>query len=174
MSLPEFLVTVFLANIVALGNGSTMLTLFQAQLVQGRGVLTQDQLLYAFAIARVTPGQANFYVAALGYMLFGLPGALLANIVILIPGYTVLALQRGYDRLGTAPPVRAFTRGMTAAMVGVIFAASVQIALSTLTSLAAWLVFALAAALLIVARLHPILTMVIAAAAGVLLKTLLG
>lgn len=39
------------------------------------GVLSLDHLLYAFAIARVIPGQASAYVAAIGYMLHGLRGA---------------------------------------------------------------------------------------------------
>ena len=45
-------------------------------------VLSNDQLLFAFAIARVTPGQANLYVASIAYMMFGLLGATLSMVAL--------------------------------------------------------------------------------------------
>ena len=74
MSLLELCVTVFVYNAMTFGNGPVMVPLLQDDLVDRRGVLSTDQLLYGFTIARVTPGQANTYVAAIGYMLHGLVG----------------------------------------------------------------------------------------------------
>src|SRR3712207_8122653 len=54
---------------------TTLFRSLQARFVEEERLLTLDQLLYAFAIARVTPGPANVYVAAIGYFLHGLPGA---------------------------------------------------------------------------------------------------
>lgn len=173
MSLAEFLARMFFINIIALGNGPTMLALMQAQLVRDRGVLTQDQLLYAFAIARVTPGQANLYIAAVGYFLFGLPGAVLAIVAVVLPGYTMLPLQRGFDRLGTSPLFKRFTRGLTSATVGVIFATAVQISLNTLSSATAWIVFGLTVLLLWRLRLNAIVALVIASIVGLVLVQVL-
>ena len=68
------LAQLFVANMLTFGNGTVMAAILQQSLVERAHVLTNDQLLYAFALARVTPGQANLYVASIGYMLFGLPG----------------------------------------------------------------------------------------------------
>src|SRR5205823_1042679 len=86
-------------------------------LVEERGALTLDQLLYAFAVAQVTPGQANVYVASLGYMLHGLGGALLAVLVMVLPGYTMLPLVPGHESLRHAPVVRRLGRRLASDLV---------------------------------------------------------
>jgi len=75
------------------GNGPVM-TPLRESLVSGRGVLTTDELLYAFTVARITPGPANSYVASIGYMLFGLPGAALCVIAVVAPGSDAAAPVR--------------------------------------------------------------------------------
>src|SRR6266852_7834169 len=97
MSLWRLTLLIALFNVMTFGNGPVMIPLLQNHLVEGSRVLTEDQLLYAFTIARVTPGQANFYVASIGYMLYGMPGAIVATLVIILPGYIMSPLRRGYD-----------------------------------------------------------------------------
>ena len=105
MGLLELAALVLVFNALTFGNGPTMVPLLQRSLVEARQVIDVDQLLYAFAIARVVPGQANVYVAAIGWMLFGLPGALLATLAIQLPGYLMLPLLRGYERLRRRRPL---------------------------------------------------------------------
>ena len=124
MSLLELCAVVFTYNAMTFGNGPGMVPLLQADLVDRRGVLTSEQLLYAFTIAG-HPGQANTYVAAIGYMLHGLAEALATTAAIQLPGYLMLPLLWGYQRLGAVKLVPAFTRGLTVASVGAIFAATV-------------------------------------------------
>jgi chromate transport protein ChrA len=76
MSLLDLALVILVANALTFGNGPVMIPLLEEQLVEGAGVLSVQELLYAFAIARVIPGQANAYVASIGFMLKGLPGAL--------------------------------------------------------------------------------------------------
>jgi chromate transport protein ChrA len=61
VSLLELCAVVFTYNAMTFGNGPGMVPLLQVDLVDRRGVLSSEQLLYAFTIARVTPGQANTY-----------------------------------------------------------------------------------------------------------------
>jgi chromate transporter len=174
VSILEFLLLVFTFNVMTFGNGPVMIPLLQESLVEERGVLTQDQLLYAFTIARVTPGQANVYVASIGYMLFGLPGALLATAVILVPGYLMLGAMGLYGRLSAAAPVRGFTRGLTAASVGLIFAAVINIARSSLGNWIAWVVFATTLVLAQLLKMNPIVSLVVAVVLGLGLHLLAG
>jgi len=143
MSLARYLVLVFAFNAFALGNGPVMVSLFQRGLVEQRQVLSTDELLYSFAIAQATPGQNNLYVASIGYLLYGLVGAVLALVVLVAPGYLVLPLVHGRERFGNNPRVRRFIRGMTAASLGLILAAAVTIGRHCLTEPAAWVAFLL-------------------------------
>ena len=124
MGLLELCAVMFLYNATTFGNGPVMVPLLEEDLVVDRRVLAPDELLYAFTLARVTPGQANTYVAAIGYMLHGVVGALATAVAIVVPGYLVLPLLSGYERLQRFGRVSAFTRGLTVASVGLIFAAS--------------------------------------------------
>lgn len=174
ISLVELVVLVFTFNLMTFGNGPVMIPLLQDSLVDNRGVLTGAQLLYAFAIARVTPGQANVYVASVGYFLFGLPGAALSTLAILVPGYLMMPLMAGYQRFRGAPVVKAFLRGLTAASVGLIFAAVLRLAEGTILAPLPLAVFTVALALmLLLRRLDPMWSLLLASAAGVLARIVL-
>ncbi len=170
MSLPLLVGMIFLFNVMTFGNGPVMIPLLQKNLVEEQAVLTVDQLLYSFAIARVTPGQANMYVAAIGYMLYGWVGAILCVLAITLPGYLMIPLLKGFEHFKNNQQVKSFTRGLTTTSVGLIFAATLQIGKSSLTSLIAWVVFLVALGLTYLLKWNPILTLVVASVVGVLLK----
>jgi chromate transporter len=167
VSLLALCAAVFAYNAVTFGNGPGMVPMLQADLVDRRGVLSSEQLLYAFTIARVTPGQANTYVAAVGYLLHGLAGALATTAAILLPGYLMLPLVWGYQRLGAVRLVPAFTRGLTVASVGLIFAATVSIGRDTLTGWVSVLVFAAALAMAQLLRWNPLVVLGVSTLIGI-------
>ena len=166
MSLLALAGIIFYFNVITFGNGPVMIPLLQERLVDQAQVLTLDQLLYAFAIARVTPGQANTYVAAIGYFLFGLPGAAVTAVAIQVPGYTMLPLARLYHQFQHVKYVQRFIRGLTATSVGLIFAATLGIGTRTLTTLPAAVVFAVTFVLAYMLKWNPMLSLGIASAIG--------
>ena len=170
MSLFNLVALIFLFNVMTFGNGPVMIPLLQTHLVEERGVLTEDQLLYAFTIARVTPGQANLYVASIGYMLYGLMGAVLSMLAILLPGYLMLPLLSGYRHLGASRRIKGLTRGLTTASVGLIFAAVVEIGRGTLTGPLPWVIFGLTVVMAYLLKWNPILSLLVASGAGLLLR----
>ena len=174
MKLLDLLTALFTFNLLTFGNGTVMIPLLQARLVDQQHVLSDDQLLYAFTIARVTPGQANLYVAAIGFMVDGLIGAILAILVVLLPSYLMIPALHSYERVREAKAVAGFTRGLTAASVGVILAATVEIGRRTLNSSIAWIVFPVAFIMVGLLKWHPILTLALACALGVGLSVVLG
>ena len=173
MSLWKLTLLIALFNLMTFGNGPVMIPLLQTHLVEGSKVLTQDQLLYAFTIARVTPGQANLYVASIGYMLYGMPGAILTTLAIMLPGYVMIPLLRGYEHLGHSAWIKGFTKGLTVTSVGLILAAVIQIARDSLTQPIAWIVLL---AILIMTQLlkwNALAALAAASCLGLLLKWLL-
>jgi chromate transporter len=172
MSLPVFVLWIFTFNLLTFGNGPGMIPLLQEELVDRAAVLSTDQLLYAFAIARLTPGQANVYVASIGYFLFGMVGAVLATLAIQLPGYMMLPFMRLYERARSVRWVSGFTRGLTVASVGLIFAATLSIGLQTLSGPITWIVFAATLAMMLL-KWNQMLSLLFASLLGILLKLVL-
>jgi chromate transport protein ChrA len=166
----QFILRVVAFNAEALGNGSVMIPLVRKSFVGG-GIMTEQQLLFAFTIAQVVPGQANLYVASMGYMLFGFAAALIAILAINLPGYLMLPLIGCYRRLDEYPAARNFNRGLTSASVGLIFASTLDIARNSLNHPVSWGVLAATLALIQFRRWSPLTSLVVASGAGMLLLT---
>jgi chromate transporter len=162
MNLGEFLLLITGINILTLGNGPVMVPLLRRSFVEEHRGLSAEQLLYAYGIAQAAPGQANLCVASIGYMLLGPGAALLAVLAINLPGYSMLLLVRGYDRLRNLVGVRRFISGLTSTSVGLIFA-------STLTRPSSWVVFLLVLALNQYLRWNSLLSVLVAGAVGLAL-----
>ena len=174
MSLFTLVLLIFTFNLLTFGNGPGMIPLLQEELVDKARVLSIDQLLYAFAIARVTPGQANVYVASIGYFLFGIVGAVLATLVIQLPGYMMLPFMRFYERTRSMKWVGSFTRGLTVASVGLIFAATLSIGIRTLSGPITWIVFAVTLIMMTLLKWNQILSLLVASLLGILLELVLS
>jgi chromate transporter len=173
MNLWRLALLIALFNIMTFGNGPVMIPLLQTHLVEGARVLTEDQLLYAFTIARVTPGQANFYVASIGYMLYGMPGAIVATLAIILPGYIMIPLLHGFEHLRDSHWIGGFTKGLTVTSVGLILAAVIQIARGTLTQPIAWVVLIAMLLMTQLLRWNIFVALATAICLGLLIKWLL-
>jgi len=174
MSLPNLILQIFTFNLLTFGNGPTMIPLLQTALVDKAQVLTIDQLLYAFAIARVTPGQANVYVASIGYFLYGWIGAILAALAIQLPGYVMLPFMKFYERMRSTTWIGNFTHGLTVASVGIIFSATLSIGLRTLSGPITWIVFVVTLGMIVLLKWNQMLSLFLASLLGILLKLLLS
>jgi chromate transporter len=163
------LVQLAVANVLAFGNGTVMAAVLQNTFVQQAHVLTNEQLLYAFALARVTPGQANLYVASIAYMMFGLPGAGLSMVVIALPSYLMIPLVRSYEFVRGNRAVRGLTRGLASTAVGLILATTWRLSKDSLSAPVTWIVLCLALALLIFTRLPTLVSLLLATSVGVAL-----
>ena len=169
MSLLELFAFLLRCNALTFGNGTVMIPILQKRLVEDTGVLTIDQFLYAFAVAGVTPGQANLYVASVGYMLFGMAGAVVAVFAIQAPGYLMILFIKSYQRFEALGFVRDFTRGLTAASVGLIFATTISLGRSSLTLPSTWVVFALMLGLAYLLKWNVLLSLATASTVGLIL-----
>jgi chromate transporter len=79
---------------VIFGSGYVLLAFLQADLVTRLHWLTQAQLLDAVAVGQVTPGPVFTTATFIGYLLGGVPGALLATVGIFLPGFVFVAASR--------------------------------------------------------------------------------
>jgi chromate transporter len=88
--LPLFLFFVKVGSIV-FGSGYVLLAFLQADLVAHWHWLTTTQLLDAIAVGQVTPGPVFTAATFIGYLLAGLPGALIATAGIFLPSFIFVA-----------------------------------------------------------------------------------
>ena len=88
--LPLFLFFIKVGSIV-FGSGYVLLAFLQTDLVAHWHWLTPTQLLDAIAVGQVTPGPVFTTATFIGYLLAGLPGALIATVGIFLPSFILVA-----------------------------------------------------------------------------------
>ncbi|MCL5110740.1 MAG: chromate transporter [Chloroflexi bacterium] len=174
MSILAFAAWLFYFNLLTLGKGLLMIPLIQGHLVEGAQVLTGDQLLMAVAIGQVTPGPGNIYVAAVGYLIYGLPGAVVALVAVVLPSFGALALTHGYQRLKTNRIAQGFFKGLTTTALGLIFYSALLLAREAITSGQALAVLILGFVLIQFVKVNPILSLLAASLFGLVLHFALG
>jgi chromate transporter len=76
---------------VLFGSGYVLLAFFRSEFV-GPGLLTDRELLDAVTVGQVTPGPVFTTATFVGYLLAGVPGALLATVGIFLPAFVFVAI----------------------------------------------------------------------------------
>jgi len=157
----------FKVGALSFGGGFVIIPLMQADAV-GRGWMTNGQFLNAVALGQITPGPVVQTVAAVGYAAAGLPGGLLAAVVAFSPSFAfVLGGGRYFSALRENQAAQSFLDGAGPAAIGAIFGAAVLLA-RVLSVDWQYAVLAGAAVLLLVLRRGVLLTLLGAAAAGLI------
>jgi len=118
---------------VLFGGGYVLIAFLQGGLVQEYGWLTQQQLLDAIAIGQFTPGPVLSTATFIGYVLAGVPGAIVATIGIFLPSFLfVVALNPIIPRLRSSAWTRSFLDAVNASAVALMVVAALQLGIATL------------------------------------------
>ncbi|MFC7278989.1 chromate efflux transporter [Paractinoplanes rhizophilus] len=154
------------------GGGFVIIPLMQADAVDHYRWMTAAQFLNAVALGQVTPGPVVHTVAVVGYAAAGLAGGLLAAVVAFGPSFALILLgAHRFDRLRADRRVRAFLDGAGPAAIGAILGSAVPLVLA-LEHPWQYFVLAGAAVLALVLRRGPVLTLLAAALAGIVIVAL--
>jgi chromate transporter len=109
------------AGAFVFGSGLAIVPFLHEGVVQGQRWLTEQQFLDAVAIAMITPGPVVITVAFIGYLIAGIPGAMLAAIGIFLPVWVLTVIPAPwFVRHRNNAQLRAFSDGATAAASGAI------------------------------------------------------
>jgi chromate transporter len=159
----------FKVGALSYGGGFVIVPLMQADAVTHYHWMTGAQFLNAVALGQVTPGPVVLTVGVVGYAAAKLTGALLAVVVAFAPSFAFVLLgARHFGRLRDDPRARAFLEGAGPAAIGAILGSAVSLARALSHP---WQYAVLGAAIIVLLPLRRgvVLTLLAAAAAGVLI-----
>ncbi len=117
------------AGAFVFGSGLAIVPFLYGGVVTEHHWLGDKQFVDAVAVAMITPGPVVITVGFIGYLVAGLPGALVAALATFLPCYLFTVIPAPYfKRYGHLPGVKAFVDGITAAAVGAITGSVIVIA----------------------------------------------
>jgi chromate transporter len=121
------------AGALLFGSGYVLLAFLRADLVERLGWLTEAQLVDAIAIGQVTPGPVFTTATFIGYVLGGIPGALVATVGIFLPAFVFVALSGPLvPRLRRSAVAGAVLDGVNVASLALMAVVSWHLARATL------------------------------------------
>jgi chromate transporter len=129
---------------ILFGSGYVLLAFLRPDLVERTGWLTDQALLDAVAVGQFTPGPVLTTATFIGYLVAGVPGALLATLGIFLPSFVFVALSSPLiPRLRRSAWTGGFLDGANAASVALMVAVTFELGRSAIVD---WLTGGLAVA----------------------------
>ena len=155
---------------VLFGSGYVLLAFLRAVFVERLGWLTERQLLDAVAVGQVTPGPVFTTATFIGYVLAGVPGAVLATAGIFLPAFVFVAVSGPLiPRLRRSRLAGAALDGVNAASLGLMAVVTWQLGRASIVSVSSVIVAVSAGALLATRRVNAAWLVLGGAMAGIAL-----
>lgn len=123
-------------GVTLFGSGYLLVAYLQTDLVDRTGLLTTPQLLEAIVIGEMTPGPLFTVSTAVGYIVGGFPGAVVATVAIFAPSFLLaMLLGRIMPAVKRSRVAGNVLKGLTAAVLGVMLAVAIEIGLRVVVDL---------------------------------------
>lgn len=150
VSLDTLFLTFLKIGALLYGGGYVLLAFVRTDFVDHLGWLTNQQILDAVAIGQVTPGPLFTTATFIGYVLAGVPGAILSTIGIFLPSFIFVLISNPFiPRLRNSPVLSGFLDGVNASALGLMAAVTLELAQNAVID-GVTAVLALAAAVLLI------------------------
>ena len=154
-SLGTLFVTFLKIGSVLFGSGYVLLAFLRADFVERLGWLTGQQLLDAVAIGQVTPGPLFTTATFIGFLLAGVPGAVLATVAIFLPAFVFVAASGPLiPRIRRSPTAGALLDGVTVASLALMAIVTWQLGREAIVDLPTLGIAVTAAAALFASRIN--------------------
>jgi chromate transporter len=160
---------------VLYGSGYVLLAFLRSDFVERLGWLSDQQLVDAVAIGQFTPGPVFTTATFIGYLVGGLPGALLATLGIFLPSFIFVALSGPLvPKLRASTLVAALLDGVNASALALMAGVTLQLAQASLVDPLTVLLTLVALALLLRTNLNSAWLVLAGGAVGVVARFITG
>jgi chromate transporter len=154
---------------VVYGSGYVLLAFLREDLVHNLHWLTDKQLLDAVAVGQLTPGPVFTTATFIGYVVGGVPGALLATVAIFLPSFVLIALVHPLaTRLRRSPRVAVLLDGVSVAALALMAGVLLQLGQHALSDWLTWAVALVSLGLLVRFHLNSFWLILLGAGVGLL------
>ena len=127
-SLSILFLTFLKIGLLLYGSGYVLLAFIQSEFVDKLQVLTQVQMIDAISVGEFTPGPVFTTATFIGYLLFGIPGALVATVGIFLPSFLlVLILAPLFSKLKQSNTFSKMLIGINAAALALMANVTIQL-----------------------------------------------
>ena len=153
------------------GSGYVLLAFLRRDLVLSYGWLSEGQILDAIAVGQITPGPVFTTATFVGYLLRGLPGAVVATVAIFFPAFVMTAvLEPVIAKLRAKPVTAAALDGLNAAAVALMVGVTWFLARDAVIDVPTALLAAGSLAVLLRWEVNPVWLMAAGAAIGLVFR----
>lgn len=174
VSLGQMFAVFFKAGALLFGSGYVLLAFLRADLVQRLGWLSESQLLDAVAIGQLTPGPVFTTATFVGFLLGGVPGAVVATVAIFLPAFVFVAVSAPWlPRLRTSAAASAVLDGVNVGSLALMAVVSAQLGRAALVDTPTVALAVVSVAALAARRVSSVWLLAVGAAVG-LVKMFLG
>ena len=171
-SLGVLFLTFLKIGAVLYGSGYVLLAFLHADFVERLGWLTEGQLLDAIAIGQVTPGPLFTSATFIGYLLAGIPGALLSTLGIFLPSFIFVAGSSSLiPKIRNSPWLSSFLDGVIVTSLGLMAGVTWQLAVSSLTTPISFIILLVTGALLLLYKVNTTWLILAGALTGLLFRS---
>ena len=135
-NLPLLFLTFLKIGAVLYGSGYVLLAFMHADFVTRLGWLTEQQLLDAIAIGQITPGPVLTTATFVGFILGGMPGALIATLGIFLPSFVFVAISNPLiPKVRNSAWIGGLLDGVNIASLGLMGAVTVDLGRASLINI---------------------------------------
>lgn len=114
-------------------SGLGSLPVVRQDFVVDRHLITDRQLSTAVVASRTGPGPYGIYLICVGYLVAGIPGAIVGLIANITPSFLIIPLMKWMGGRAETPRIRSAIRALMLASAGLLLYASVPLARETIT-----------------------------------------
>lgn len=142
ISLPMVFLTFLKIGSVLYGSGYVLLAFLEAEFIRKLGVLNYQEIIDSVAIGQFTPGPVFTTATFIGYLLKGIPGAILATMGIFLPAFLiVLIINPIIPRLRKSTWIAAALDGINLASLVLMGIVSIKLGLSSVVDILTAIIF---------------------------------
>jgi chromate transporter len=145
-------------GVTLFGGGFVLFAYIHNDMVSNYGWLSEKQLVDAIAVGQITPGPVSSAVTFIGFLIEGLPGAILSTIALFIPSFIIVFfLGKILPKIRKTPVAQSVLDGINAGVVALIFSVGLGLLINSSINLPSMAILLIGVFLLMKYKIDPAL-----------------